>query len=145
MSRISGAPRRAARAGRRAGLIDDGETAPHQQAVLLGQWGHVGHGSWRDEVEEIVTGQLTPASAEGRTLIHHEQRLRQLVGQADASQVLGGIRATRLTRADDGGGGSGQRLGWLVVVGDDDVEAEAAALDDFGSQNEYRSRRSPRP
>ena len=110
-----------------ARLVHHGQPLPNQVAVFLGQGGHVGHRTKGDQVEQVVGVKVTLAFAEGGSLFDHKQGLGQLVGQADTGQSLGGIGAAGLARAEDSVGG-GQRLGRFVVVGDDDVEAELAAV-----------------
>ena len=110
-----------ARAGR---VRQRGQAVAHQHAILAAQRHHVRDGAHHHEIKHL-TAQALPV---GQAL---HQGAGQLEGDAHAGQILEGIAAARLTGVEDRHGVR-QARGGQVVIGDDDVEPDAARIVDLG-------------
>ena len=97
----------------------------HQHAVLIDQRHHVGHrpqGRQPDGLDEEVAHPRADLLRPAGLLA---QRPGQLEGHARAAQAAEGIVAAGQPRMDDRRG-LGQARAGLVMVGDDQVQAESA-------------------
>jgi hypothetical protein len=106
-----------------AALAQDAQAVGDERAVFADEGGDVGDRADGNQIEEVLqeaargVGILCAAAQEG---------MGELEGQARAAEFIEGVGAIGLFGVDDGEGARGRAVG-LVVIGDDDVHAEALA------------------
>ena len=108
-------------------LVQRSQPVPHDGAVLADQRHDVGDGPERRELQQ---GRLEPGSG-GRLEPALGQRLRHLERDAGAGKLFERVRAVGAVRVDDRNG-SRELGGHVVVIGDDDVQADRVGRRDLG-------------
>ena len=98
----------------------------HEDAVFAEQRHDVGHGAERDEVQHLLHVGRVAALVVGAAVDH--ERMGELERHADARQMQQVVQPDRVELRIDGGERFGQFVRGLVVVRDDDVDAEFAGL-----------------
>ena len=103
-------------------------------AVVVGERHHIGHGAQRRQVHERRQRRRRPVEAPQLAAVT-AQRDQHIEHDAHTGQVLVREGAAGLVGVDDGQRGR-QRLGRQVVVGDDDRQAEAVGMFDTGDRGD---------